>query len=99
CRYLDESAVLDALVGAGVDAVWVGWGFLAERASFARSCEDAGILFVGPDSATIELLGDKIAAKRMVERAGVAVVPWSGGPVDDLDQAVGHAARLGYPVV
>jgi acetyl/propionyl-CoA carboxylase alpha subunit len=98
-RYLDEPAVLDALVRARVDAVWVGWGFLAERASFAQACEEAGITFVGPDSATIRLLGDKIAAKRVAERAGVPVVPWSGQPVDDVVQATTHAARLGYSLV
>ena len=88
-----------ALRGADVDAVWVGWGFVAERASFAQRCEEAGIIFVGPDSATIRLLGDKVAAKRVAEQAGVPVVPWSGGPVDDVEQAAEHAARLGYPVV
>jgi len=98
-RYLDEPAVMDALVRAGVDAVWVGWGFLAERASFAQRCEEAGIVFVGPNSATIRLLGDKVAAKRVAERAGVPVVPWSGEPVHDLGQATAHAARLGYPLV
>jgi acetyl/propionyl-CoA carboxylase alpha subunit/acetyl-CoA carboxylase carboxyltransferase component len=97
-RYLDELAVVDALIEASVDAVWVGWGFVAEQASFAQRCEEAGILFVGPDSATIRRLGDKVAAKRLAERAGVPVVPWSGGPVDDRD-APEHAARLGYPLL
>ena len=98
-RYLDEPAVLDALVRARVDAVWVGWGFLAEQASFAQRCEEAGIVFVGPDSATIRLLGDKVSAKRVAERAGVPVVPWSGQPVHDVAQATVHAARLGYSLV
>lgn len=52
-----------------------------------------------PSSATIRQLGDKLAAKRVAERAGVPVVPWSGGSVDDLDQATAHAARLGYSLV
>jgi len=98
-RYLDEPAVIDALLRAGVDAVWVGWGFLAERASFAQRCEEAGIVFVGPDSATIRSLGDKVAAKRVAQGAGVPVVPWSDGPVDDLDQAGVHATRIGYSLV
>ena len=98
-RYLDEPAVVDALLRAGVDTVWVGWGFLAERASFARRCEEAGIVFVGPDSTTIRSLGDKMAAKRVARQAGVPVVPWSDGPVDDLDQAGAHAERIGYSVV
>src|SRR6266545_2088443 len=98
-RYLDEPAVIEALRRAEVDAVWVGWGFLAEQASFAQRCEEAGILFVGPDSATIRLLGDKMAAKRLAERVDVPVVPWSGGPVDDLAVAAERAQRLGYPLV
>jgi biotin carboxylase len=77
--YLDEARVVAALVQARVDAVWTGWGFVAEHASFAQRCEEAGIVFVGPDSATIRLLGDKVAAKRLAERAGLPVVPWSGG--------------------
>ncbi|GID27459.1 ATP-binding protein [Paractinoplanes brasiliensis] len=98
-RYVDESVVLGALLRAGVDAVWVGWGFLSERASFAQRCEQAGIVFVGPDSATIRLLGDKVAAKEMAQRAGVPVVPWSDGPVDDLSRAGVHAERIGYSLV
>ena len=98
-RYLDEAAVIAALRGADVDAVWVGWGFVAEHASFAQACEEAGITFVGPNSATIRRLGDKVAAKRVAEQADVQVVPWSGGPVDDVTQATSIAARLGYPLV
>lgn len=98
-RYLDEAAVVAALRAAEADAVWVGWGFVSEHASFARACEEAGIVFVGPDSATIRLLGDKVAAKRVAEQAGVPVVPWSGGPVNDVAEATGVAERLGYPLV
>ena len=98
-RYLDVAAVMAVLRGAEVDAAWVGWGFLAESASFAQACEEAGIVYVGPDSATIRRLGDKVAAKRVAEQANVPVVPWSGGPVDDVAAATAAAARLGYPVM
>ena len=98
-RYLDEAAVVAALRRAEADAVWVGWGFVAEHASFAQACEEAGIVFVGPDSATIRLLGDKVAAKRVAEQANVPVVPWSGGPVNDVAEATKVAERLGYPLV
>ena len=98
-RYLDEPAVMAALRGADVDAVWVGWGFLAEHASFAQACEEAGITFVGPDSATIRRLGDKVAAKRVAEQADVPVVPWSNGPVEDVAEAKSLAAQIGYPLV
>ncbi|MBV8177911.1 MAG: ATP-grasp domain-containing protein, partial [Mycobacterium sp.] len=98
-RYLDEPTVMAALQRAEADAVWVGWGFLAEHASFAQACEEAGIVYVGPDSATIQRLGDKVAAKRLAEQANVPVVPWSGEPVDDVAEAAALAARLGYPVL
>ena len=97
--YLDEERVVAALLAADVDAVWVGWGFVAERASFAQRCEDAGIVFVGPDSATIRMLGDKVAAKRLAEKVGVPVVPWSGDVVQTAAEASAHAVRLGYPVM
>ncbi len=98
-RYLDRPAVMAALRESRADAVWVGWGFVAEDASFAQACEEAGIIFVGPDSATIRRLGDKVAAKRLAERANVPVVSWSGGPVDDVADATELAARLGYPLL
>ena len=97
-RYLDEAGVVEALVRADVDAVWVGWGFASERASFAQHCADAGILFVGPDSATIRALGDKVRAKQLAEKADVPV-GLERRTVDDVAQAGEDAERLGYPVM
>ncbi len=97
--YLDEPVVMDALRRTGADAVWVGWGFLSERGSFVQRCEDAGILFIGPNSATIRLLGNKIAAKLVAEKAHVPVVPWSGKAVVDAASATAAARELGYPVM
>ena len=97
--YLDTGLVIGALERARADAVWVGWGFLAEQADFARLCEQRGIVFVGPDSATMALLGDKLAARALAVKAGVPVVPGGTGEVaDDADAAV-QARRIGYPVV
>jgi acetyl/propionyl-CoA carboxylase alpha subunit/acetyl-CoA carboxylase carboxyltransferase component len=98
-RYLDEPGIMAALDASRADAVWVGWGFVSERASFASRCEDAGITFIGPRAETIRRLGDKVTSKRIAEQADVPVVPWSGGPVEDVDQALRHAEQLGYPVV
>ena len=98
-RYLDEPAVIDALRRAQVDAVWVGWGFLAEHPSFVQHCEEEGITFVGPASETIRMLGNKISAKRVAESVGVPVVPWSGEPVEHQARAAAHARRLGYPLL
>jgi acetyl/propionyl-CoA carboxylase alpha subunit/acetyl-CoA carboxylase carboxyltransferase component len=98
-RYLDEDGIMTALARADVDAVWVGWGFVSERASFAQRCEDAGITFIGPTAETIRRLGDKITSKRIAEQADVPVVPWSGGAVESIEEAHAHAEELGYPVV
>jgi acetyl/propionyl-CoA carboxylase alpha subunit/acetyl-CoA carboxylase carboxyltransferase component len=97
--YLDIDRLMTVLTAARADAAWVGWGFVAESAEFAARCEDAGITFIGPPSDVIRLLGDKVLAKQLAERSGVPVVPWSGGPVDDLDSAQAAARRLGYPVL
>jgi acetyl/propionyl-CoA carboxylase alpha subunit/acetyl-CoA carboxylase carboxyltransferase component len=97
--YLDEQRVVESLVAAHVDAVWVGWGFVAEHASFAQLCEKEGIVFVGPDSDTIRRLGDKIAAKKLAEQVDVPVVPWSNGALETVEQAREVADRLGYPVL
>jgi len=96
--YLDYDALERALTEAQVDAVWTGWGFVAERPEFVEKCERLGIICIGPDSGAMRRLGDKICAKRLAEQAGVPVIPWGGGPVDTLDAALVHADRVGYPV-
>ena len=99
-RYLDEAAVVAALRRA---PKWTRSGsagdFVAEHAVVRAGVRGGRIVFVGPDSATIRRLGDKVAAKRVAEQADVPVVPWSGGPVDDVAEATAVVARLGYPVV
>ncbi len=97
--YLDLDRLMAALAAARADAVWVGWGFVAESAEFARRCEEAGINFIGPTSDVIQLLGDKVRAKQLAESVGVPVVPWSGGPVHDADSALLAADLQGYPVL
>jgi acetyl/propionyl-CoA carboxylase alpha subunit/acetyl-CoA carboxylase carboxyltransferase component len=97
--YLHLDRLMAALEEARADAVWVGWGFVAESADFAERCEQAGITFVGPASDVIRLLGDKVRAKQLAEHVGVPVVPWSGGPVHDAASATIAADLLGYPVM
>src|SRR5689334_9375670 len=97
--YLDLADLERALREARADAVWVGWGFVAERPEFVELCERLGIAFVGPDAAVMRLVGDKIAAKRLAEEAGVPVAPWSGGPVGSVEEALRHAARIGFPLM
>jgi len=97
--YLDLVVLEAALVAARADAAWVGWGFVAERPEFADLCERLGVTFVGPSGDVMRLLGDKIAAKHLAERAEVPLAPWSGGPADDLASAEAAAERIGYPLM
>ncbi len=95
--YVDYGRLERALAAARAEAVWVGWGFVAEHAEFADLCRELGIVFIGPNADVMRRLGDKISSKRLAEEAGVDVAPWSGGPVETLIDAWHHADRLGYP--
>ncbi|MBP3273081.1 MAG: acetyl-CoA carboxylase biotin carboxylase subunit [Ruminococcus sp.] len=97
--YLNVRAIIAACEVTGADAIHPGFGFLSENASFARTCEKCGITFIGPDSKSIEMLGDKAAAKEAMKAAGVPVIPGSDGAVKTLDDAKAIAEKLGYPVM
>lgn len=97
--YLDYSRLAEVLTSARAEAVWVGWGFVAEHAAFADRCRDMRIVFIGPSGDVMRRLGDKIAAKRLAEQSKVPVVPWSGGPVETVSDACSYAERLGFPVL
>jgi acetyl/propionyl-CoA carboxylase alpha subunit/acetyl-CoA carboxylase carboxyltransferase component len=97
--YLDHERVIAALVRAGADAVWPGWGFVAEDPAFADRVVAEGMRFLGPPGDAMRTLGDKVAAKALAEAAGVRVTPWSGGVVADEHAAARSAARLGFPLV
>ncbi len=97
--YLDHDRLLAAIRAAGADAVWPGWGFVAEDPAFVERVEAAGLRFLGPSAAAMRALGDKIAAKQLAEAAGVPVTPWSGGGVADEAEAARVAERIGYPLV
>jgi len=97
--YVDYGRLERALAVARADAVWVGWGFVAEHAAFADLCGELGVVFIGPDSDVMRRVGDKIASKRIAEQAQIPVAPWSNGPVETLADALGHVGRLGYPLL
>jgi len=97
--YLSIDALLEAAARSGADAVHPGYGFLSERAEFARACEQAGLVFVGPPADVIEQMGSKIAARALMQKAGVPVVPGQT-PADQSDDGLLAAARaVGYPVL
>jgi acetyl/propionyl-CoA carboxylase alpha subunit len=102
--YLRIDRIVEAALETGAQAIHPGYGFLAERAAFARACEDAGIVFVGPSSASIEALGDKLAARRTAAQVGVPSVPGTLEPVavdrpDAVDAIVQRAVEIGFPVM
>jgi acetyl-CoA carboxylase biotin carboxylase subunit len=96
--YLNIERILDVARRAGVDAIHPGYGFLAENADFAQACRDAGITFVGPSPQAMRLLGDKIAARRLMRRAGIPVAPGTD-EITDPEEAVRAARAIGYPVL
>lgn len=97
--YVHYGRLQQALQAARADAVWPGWGFVAEDAAFADLCREMGIVFIGPDGDAMRRLGDKISAKLLAEQTQVPVVPWSGGPVSTVIEAQHCAERLGYPLL
>lgn len=97
--YLNEKAILAACEITGADAVHPGFGFLSENASFARNCGKCGITFIGPAPESIEMLGDKAAAKSAMKKAGVPVIPGSDGAVPTMEEAKRLAEEIGFPLM
>ena len=97
--YLNQDAILTVAKAAGCDAIHPGYGFLSENADFADACAAAGITFIGPSGSVIRAMGNKAAARRLMQRAGVPVVPGSDGAVDTAQAARELAESIGYPVL
>jgi geranyl-CoA carboxylase alpha subunit len=97
--YLVIDAVIAAARASGADAVHPGYGFLSERADFARACADAGLVFIGPPSAAIDAMGDKAQAKRRMIEAGVPCVPGYLGDDQDEERLRHEAVSLGWPLL
>ncbi len=97
--YLNIPHLMAAMEITNADAVHPGYGFLAENARFAEICGEHGIKFIGPTPDQIRSMGDKITAKETMIKAGVPVVPGSGGLLESVDEAKGIAKEIGYPVI
>jgi acetyl-CoA carboxylase biotin carboxylase subunit len=97
--YLNVAAILSAASITGADAIHPGYGFLSEHAGFAEMVEAHGVTFIGPSSAHIRMMGDKIAAKNAMGALGIPLVPGSDGAVPDLATARTASAKIGYPVM
>jgi len=97
--YLKMEKLIDVAKESGADGIHPGYGFLAENPKFAAMCEDEGIKFIGPSSRVLALLGDKVAARKEMIRAGVPVVPGTDECVTEFKQARDIARETGYPVI
>jgi acetyl-CoA carboxylase biotin carboxylase subunit len=97
--YLKIPRLIAAAEITGADAIHPGYGFLAENAEFAETCRASGITFIGPTPDQIRVMGDKASARRAMSEVGVPIVPGTPGPVEDVDDALGFAREIGFPVI
>jgi len=97
--YLLADRILDVAISSGADAVHPGYGFLSENSSFAKACEEAGIRFIGPTPSAIEAMGDKTAARALMEEAGVPMAPGTVDAISQDDDTLSIAEEIGYPVL
>ncbi|HEX8850122.1 MAG TPA: biotin carboxylase N-terminal domain-containing protein, partial [Gemmatimonadaceae bacterium] len=97
--YLKIPRLIAAAEITGADAIHPGYGFLAENAEFAETCAASNITFIGPTAEQIRVMGDKAAARAAMTKVGVPIVPGTPGPVEDVDEALGFAKEIGFPVI
>ena len=97
--YLNIEKIIEVAKEARADAIHPGYGFLSENATFARRCKEEGIIFIGPRPETIEMMGDKIEARKCMEKAGVPIVPGTEEPLQSVEEAIELCNKIGYPVM
>ena len=96
--YLNTDAILGVIERSGADAVHPGYGFYAENAEFARVIGDRGVTWIGPPPEAIDVMGDKISARRAADRGGVASVPGTLDPIESADDVIAFGQKVGWPV-
>ncbi|MGA8488856.1 MAG: acetyl-CoA carboxylase biotin carboxylase subunit [Terriglobales bacterium] len=97
--YLNITKILEVAKQSEADAIHPGYGFLSENAKFAQACMDAGVKFIGPSPASMEMMGSKTRARQEMEKAGVPFVPGNSRGLESADQAEQVATKIGYPVM
>lgn len=97
--YLSIDEIIGLALKKGVDAIHPGYGFLAENSEFARKCQEAGIVFIGPNSKMIDSLGDKITSKIVAKKASVPTIPGVEKPIESDEEVLEFASRFGYPIM
>ncbi|MCL2789821.1 MAG: acetyl/propionyl/methylcrotonyl-CoA carboxylase subunit alpha [Desulfobulbus sp.] len=97
--YLDIDKIIKAAKATGAQAIHPGYGFLSEKADFAKAIQDAGLVLIGPPVEAIDIMGDKITSKELAKNAGVPVIPGTIEAIKDEEEAIAVAAEIGYPVL
>ncbi|PMR80142.1 acetyl-CoA carboxylase biotin carboxylase subunit [Halomonas urumqiensis] len=97
--YQNQEAIISAALAFGVDAIHPGYGFLSEKADFAKKCEDNDIVFIGPSAEIISKMGDKIEARKIADSASVPTIPGSDGAVTEAEKALEIANKIGFPLL
>lgn len=97
--YLKIDTILEVCKNLKVDGVHPGYGFLSENATFAKACQDNGIIFIGPSVEAIETMGSKLAAKQAVSHFDVPLVPGTDQPITDIEEAKKLATAIGFPIL
>lgn len=97
--YQNQDAIISAALAFGVDAIHPGYGFLSEKADFAKKCEENGLIFIGPSAEIIGKMGDKIEARKIADSASVPTIPGSDGVVKEFNKALEIAENIGFPLL
>jgi len=97
--YLHMGRIIQAAHETGAEAIHPGYGFLAENAEFAKRCEKENIIFIGPNSKALKLVGDKVRSRQTMEKAGIPIIPGMKGVAKDFSEYKKEARKIGYPVM
>ncbi len=97
--YLNIDEIIDLALRKNIDAIHPGYGFLSESYEFAKKCDEAGIIFIGPKYDTIKMFGDKLLSKQLAKKANVPIIEGSEGNITSIDEAISIAKKIGYPVM
>lgn len=97
--YLNIPVIIETAKRVGADAIHPGYGFLSENPAFIKAVEEAGIVFIGPSSKSVELMGEKTSARRLMKKNNVPIVPGTVNPIKSVEEGIGLAEEIGYPVM
>lgn len=97
--YLNQSKIIDLALSIGADAIHPGYGFFSENASFIEAVEKSGITFIGPSSSSVRMMGSKTAARTLMSKNGVPIVPGSLEAITNVDDAISFSEKIGFPVL